>query len=242
MSTAIDQSVSDILRGIVQDKINQGEMFTALDISRESQWKNDVHERHDNMKSIVHEMFHNGEMPGYDRTLINIPTIPQSVWCYYSPLTDPSDYKSRWIGVKPGGEPKDDSQAIVTSVPALSFNNEDGNAPDDHDITPVAQPAYPAGHPNNQGDYERDKRGRLWVSKPLIAQLNVKTGDILYVVVEPNQIKISPTNPVNPDQRMYQVDKNGNIAISKINFDQSGINTNKVDVVVAGDELVIKIP
>ena len=229
-------SISDIQSDLVRGKINAGEMFTALDITRESQLKG-VFERHDNIKSNVHDLYHNAEMGTYDRTLISIDGVPGQVWCYYDPsLSNPADYRSRWIGVAPGGQPNDVSNAPATDVPVFGYSLDDQ--------TPLPNPPVIQ---HTIGDYDRDARGRLWVSKPLIASLKVKEGDTVFVLAEAGQIRItSNSDKANAfldrqqKPRLYRVDRHGNVAISKVNFEQSGINFDSVDAKIDdGDVLII---
>lgn len=223
---------TDVLGNIVNQKVAAGDMFTALDISRTAQWKDGLFERHDNLKGIVHQMFHDAQMGNYSRTLITLPGIPDSIWLYYDPnVSDPSTYKSVWMGVRPGSPPNADAQAQQGTVPALGFSNDDA----------APQQAAPQGQ---QGDFDRDKRGRLWVSKPLVAQLNVNPGDQVFAIVEPNQVKITTdvTKLAGLDYRTYKVDRHGNIAISRLNFDKAGINNPSVNANVVNGEIVIALP
>lgn len=237
MSDALVPDVSELQRGIVETKINAGDMFTALDITREAQHGHGVFAKHDDIKGYVHDLFHNAEMGNYNRTLITIDGVPGEVFCYYDPnISDPSEYRSRWIGVRPGGAPNDPGLAPQAEVPALAFSNDDGNMQ-----LPSAQQMPPQGV---QGDYDRDKRGRLWVSKPLISQLNVKEGDTVFVLIEPAKVIITSdaNKAVGKQTRLYRVDRHGNVAVSKVNFSDAGIDYQSVDANVENGDIVISKP
>src|SRR5262249_23031558 len=60
----------------VRRRIASGDSFTAFDISRAVQ-ATGIQERHRNMKVIVHDMYERGEMTGYTRTQITLPTGEQ---------------------------------------------------------------------------------------------------------------------------------------------------------------------
>jgi hypothetical protein len=239
----MDEVVEETLTDVTAEKVNAGEMFTALDVTREVQWKHGVFERHDNMKGVVHDQFHNGDMGSYTRTLINIDTIPDPVWLYYDAnISNPEDYRSRWLGVKPGEAPNVPAAANI-NVPAIAQSLDDAanNVQDGDGAVAGAAPA-PQGP---QGDYDRDKRGRLWISKPLIASLNVNPGDTVYVLVAADSIKITTAAP-DPNAaapyRSYKVDRHGNVAISRVNFNKAGINNPSVDVKNENGEIVITLP
>jgi hypothetical protein len=60
----------------VQRRMAAGDSFTAFDISRAVQ-ATGIQERHRHMKGIVHDMYERGDMPGYIRTQITLPTGEQ---------------------------------------------------------------------------------------------------------------------------------------------------------------------
>jgi len=59
------------VKEVISDKISKDIMFTAFDITKELR-KNGNKVRHGNIRSIVHDLFRNGEINGYTRTIIDI--------------------------------------------------------------------------------------------------------------------------------------------------------------------------
>jgi hypothetical protein len=59
------------VKEVISDKISNDIMFTAFDITKELR-KNGHKVRHGNIRSIVHDLFRNGEINGYTRTIIDI--------------------------------------------------------------------------------------------------------------------------------------------------------------------------
>ena len=70
-STAGDSDEVIAVKEVIADKISRDVMFTAFDITKELR-KNGNKVRHGNIRSIVHDLFRNGEINGYTRTIIDI--------------------------------------------------------------------------------------------------------------------------------------------------------------------------
>ena len=70
-STAGDSDEVIAVKEVIEDKISHDVMFTAFDITKELR-KNGNKVRHGNIRSIVHNLFRNGEINGYTRTIIDI--------------------------------------------------------------------------------------------------------------------------------------------------------------------------
>jgi|GEM_PF-4514232 hypothetical protein len=64
----VDEMEAEVFR-----RVFNGDSFTALEISRAVQARG-IRERHRDLKVVVHALFENGDMIGYDRTPINLPT------------------------------------------------------------------------------------------------------------------------------------------------------------------------
>lgn len=80
------------VRQAVTDKVNANEMFTAFDITKAIR-QTGARAYHSQVKGIVHGMFQNGEMTGYDRTTIDLPNNPGRPFLYFPPTADPSTYQ-----------------------------------------------------------------------------------------------------------------------------------------------------
>ena len=77
------------VKKIVQDKIAAGESFTAFDITKSMRQSGVFY--HNDVREIVHDMFRNDEMPGYDRVHGNFPNVGVQPWLYQPVAVDPTD-------------------------------------------------------------------------------------------------------------------------------------------------------
>ena len=80
------------VRNAVTEKVNANEMFTAFDITKAVR-QSGGRAYHSQVKGIVHGMFQNGEMTGYDRMVVDLPNSPGRPYLYYPPTADPSTYQ-----------------------------------------------------------------------------------------------------------------------------------------------------
>ena len=60
-------SNEQIVRDVVNEFVSKQWSFTAFNITTEAKNRG-ANDRHNNLKGVVHDMFLNGEMDGYDRT------------------------------------------------------------------------------------------------------------------------------------------------------------------------------
>jgi bifunctional DNA-binding transcriptional regulator/antitoxin component of YhaV-PrlF toxin-antitoxin module len=82
-----------IIEGVIREKVDRGEMFTAFDITREARRRGGT-ERHRHMKPAVHQFFDGGVMGSdYTRTLIAIPGAPCPAWLYHPTGAGPAGYQ-----------------------------------------------------------------------------------------------------------------------------------------------------
>jgi hypothetical protein len=96
INTAVDVDANDLrdaISLIVNDKVDQGQMFTAFDITKEIR-ANGTQARHKDIKEIVHELYINGDMGGYIRSLINIANVTIQPFIYHPNGSDISTYKA----------------------------------------------------------------------------------------------------------------------------------------------------
>src|SRR2546423_7896024 len=88
----VDPATEQLVRQIVQAKVQAGEMFTAFDVTQEAR-RRGSQARHGDVKDVVHDCFQQGLMGAtYQRTLINIgaPTQP---FLYHRFDADPRSYR-----------------------------------------------------------------------------------------------------------------------------------------------------
>jgi hypothetical protein len=76
MCSILNQFLIGEVEAEVRRQIAAGTSFTAFDISRAVQ-ATGIRERHRNLKGAVHAMYERGDMPGYDRSVVNLTTGEQ---------------------------------------------------------------------------------------------------------------------------------------------------------------------
>ncbi len=81
------------VKDVIADKVSQNQMFTAFDITKELR-KKGQQVSHYNIKRIVHTIYNNGDMQGYDRSLVNIAGVPLQPFLYHPMSADPAVYQS----------------------------------------------------------------------------------------------------------------------------------------------------
>ena len=86
-------SVADrqIVEDVVTEFVSKGWQFTAYNITTEAK-KRGAGDRHRNLKQVVHEMFKNDELDGYDRDLVDIKRVGAKAYLYSPSGLDADDY------------------------------------------------------------------------------------------------------------------------------------------------------
>ena len=229
----MDTATKDILESIVSRRVALGTdwlqdtnnslssdaMFTALDVSREAQSMHLVHERHNNMKHVVHEMYETGQMPDYQRTFMEV--IPgQKAWVYYPQFADPNTYVSNF------NKPAIPSTFVTSGTPVT--------------IT-TGIPSVFAGTSSTavQTGHTTDSRGRLLVPVKLIEQIGIPRLEWVSATPEPDRVVVTKYQPSLLSYR-YRVDKSGNIQISESCLQAASFKTSQYDFEVDGDKIIIK--
>lgn len=99
-----DAATEQLVRQIVQAKVQAGEMFTAFDVTQEAR-RRGSQVRHGDVKDVVHDVFQQGLMGAtYHRSTIDVgaPTQP---FLYHRFDADPSSYRSANPPQSPPGSP-----------------------------------------------------------------------------------------------------------------------------------------
>jgi len=87
----LDSVEADVISDIIDDKVGQGQMFTAYDITKELR-SSGTRTYHRNTKEIVHALFLKGNMQGYTRSLVSVPNAPIKPFLYHPMGSDISTY------------------------------------------------------------------------------------------------------------------------------------------------------
>ena len=87
----LDSAEGVAVRGVVASKVTQGQMFTAFDVTKELR-SNGNQVRHNNIKHIVHALYNQGDMQGYNRSLIDVSGTSIRPFLYHPTSADTSTY------------------------------------------------------------------------------------------------------------------------------------------------------
>jgi hypothetical protein len=242
-----DAATQQILETIVQKRTANGDMFTALDISREAQHQHAVQYRHNDLKGDIHRIYADGLMQHstgqYDRSLVFIPGITTKVYLYHLVGADVSTYASIWA---PGGPAKATATASgpqPIAVPPLTVQPP-VTAPT---AAPVAsQPSAAQAAAAALSDFKVSSRGRLWLSRDILAKIGATPGNRVNVIKEGTSMIVAPVDPTAtmPSKDLitdYLVDRHGNVALSSMCFKECGIDGESYyDVLEVNGKVVVK--
>lgn len=237
----LDTATRNVIEGIVLRRIKLGQdwqqdmsqpldpdaIFTALHVSREAQAQYQIHNRHSNMKDVVHELFDSGQLVGYQRSLEEVEAGTPKAWVYYPQFADPKTCQP--APARPGTAT---TVSTVTTAPIPQLPSPvaplNGNA--------VATAA------TGLGGHQIDKRGRLWVPTAMIAGLGLKRSEWAYAMPGTQQVIVTKDDPQDASSYRYRVDKSGNIPLSRSCLNKGGLVGNSFDVVKVNDTVIIKAP
>jgi len=192
-----------MIEDLTFEKISQGAMFTAFDITLFAKQEKGMTERHRNIKHVVHDMFVSGQMTGYDRSLINIPGATDRAFLYHPDGADISQYNAKDRSKFPDGGGSNNATANGMTVVTGSTS------------TPAATPA------NGQAV---DRRGRLCISNKLTRSLGWHSTDLVWINFHHSGgLEISKVQ--GSCIGSYMIDKDDNIRVSARMLRKAGIPT-----------------
>jgi hypothetical protein len=138
---------------VLDEKIQNGELFTAYDVTLAARLATDENIVHNDVRNIVDNEFVTNQMAGYDRELstLNLSSNPQA-FVYF-----------------PDGKSANDHPLVDTSVTPSTVN------------TPVSVPVSTSDVVLNDDEYKTTKEGRVQIPRKLTNQVtpNGGTYDIL---------------------------------------------------------------
>jgi len=157
MCDPYNQSIID---QVVEQKLNDSEMFTAFDISLEAKTKGAT-ERHRHMKGYIHQAIQREQSPyGYSRTLVQLDGVKDQPWLYHPVNADINTYH---------GVQSDPTQ------PQTQTNTATAVLDDDED---------------EDGVFKADQQNRLFIPKKVLTQVGFNPGDLMFVEADPSEEKI----------------------------------------------------
>jgi len=206
----------------VEEKINSGKPFTAYDITkaiRKEKQPTGGWIQHFQVKPIVHDLFYNGDMGSYTRSIIDTPG--GNAWLYHEVGYDIWDYMEEEFGY-------DRPTTTVTSANDNDDNNSDNSLDWDLELG-VDDDLELEDDVNNSlgdelfddedneevdGDYFLvDSGGRVCVPKEDVESIGCYPGDFVEVGFYPNENIMHIFRCHYSQDSTHTVDKSGNIRI-----------------------------
>jgi hypothetical protein len=198
-----DVALAQLIEKTALQKVQNGEIFTAHDITRAVRQQTATRVGHNDVRSEVHSLFSRGMMPNYTRTLATFPGVNPQPWIYHPFTADVSQFQSK-IVVQP-------TQTIA------SVSNDDDQEDDDHDD---------AVNKTANGFYRVDARQTLCVPNRLLRKISLTPGQEAAVCADYQNNQLLVVNPQNtgPHQHLstYTVDSYGNVRITQATLQRGG--------------------
>jgi bifunctional DNA-binding transcriptional regulator/antitoxin component of YhaV-PrlF toxin-antitoxin module len=223
----IDSETRDAIYDLITDRIAVGDVFTAYSITQDLRAEG-FRVRHEEVKSIVHQMFEDGEMDNYTREL--------------------KDYG----GPIPAWEYRPDSTVMASHhrVPSTVARNyaASGNTGGPQAFCGTTVP-HTDDDDDEDGIYAKaDARGTICVPSKLIQDAGFKPGDHVVVITDPNKrlLTLSPLAlPAGWDSngglslKIYTVDKYRNVRITRATQLKAGVSANRYTAELDQDHIVL---
>lgn len=197
----LDVMLVATIQQVVDDKVQKNEMFTAFDVSRAVQHLGH-RERHNNMKDVVHDYFLQGNIQGYDRTLVTVVAGKPDAWVYHPVGVDATTYQ-------PSYQPL--PAAVSGMTPQNYYGSQGTVAPSGATASTPSISSVTFSPPAKGKTHRPDKRGAITVPAKLIRQIGGKHNDELSVEKDGTTLVISP----NGAGRKYRVNSSLNIRIKR---------------------------
>ena len=194
----MNRDIENKIEEVIDQKMNNNEMFTAYDVSLDIQKNHGIKERHNNMKHYIHDVM-NEHLDNYMPYKKSVVTIngKGSAFLYCHMNSDPNTYTPVVVAVpQPTG--------AIASAPAQTS-------------TAVVS----SNHAKKTSTVKTNSRDRLIIPKSSLESIGLVPKGIAVVYADPNlDAIIISSKKVTPDSswtllNKYIVDKSGNIMISE---------------------------
>jgi bifunctional DNA-binding transcriptional regulator/antitoxin component of YhaV-PrlF toxin-antitoxin module len=210
-----------IIRNIISNKVQNGEMFTAYDITLLVRATGEF-AKHPQVKSIVHDLMRNDNLGiTYTSSLRTFALAAFPAVVYFPLGADVSSYDPNAVKKALAQVPNTTSTltqpvASVTTTTVVSGSNN----------TPTTVGAAVSGNFTNK-TVKVGSGNRVRVPAESIRKLGLKSGDKAYVSIDGDNITISAAQPVGKTAKAYTVDEYDNLLFRVAN---PAANTFKVGV------------
>lgn len=247
-----------VIESVVDSKVQNGEMFTAHDVTIEVRTRGH-RAGHAEVRDSVHDYYQRGGMGvGYARTNITVPG--GTPYLYHRSVDDPATYtnvRGSAAGV-PVVAPAASNQQTI-SIPSfqtsVSADGDDDGDDDDDDgassslISSVGGVAVLApqvrkssNKPGTMVSRCVDGRHTLSVPSPVIRRVGFQVGQKVYAVAAKAGVCLQADVPAaGTISGKYTVDRNAQVRITQSLLNRAGIPGSKYDLVEDGDKIVVKL-
>jgi len=210
-----DHDIKALQEDTVSALLAERKVFTAYDITSSIRAQSIQTPKHDDMKEVVHAMFHDGRMSDYDRTLVHFQSAPSPCWLYHPPEVDPKNYAAGMTQQAQTATISADVQADADSLAAPATSNADGSVSKTIGNLPGSV---------------------LYIPRDFAQKANIAARGDAFMAVDPLQNKIVVSSATTPDKT--HVDRNQNIRIGKTALLKAGLD-GKVEIRIDGQEIII---
>jgi bifunctional DNA-binding transcriptional regulator/antitoxin component of YhaV-PrlF toxin-antitoxin module len=209
-----------LIEDVVNDFVNNGQMFTAHNVTAEVRRRTKDRVAHDDVKRDVHKMFNDGAMFSYNRSLASLQNVNPQPWIYHPLNSDASQYD---------GKP---SVAATVATPVL----------------PVPTPNSIST--NGDETYKLDTTDRLCIPAKLVRQAGLAAGQVVIVLAmlndkelvltgAGNAAKIASSNAVDLITS-YVVDSYDNIRITRGALQKGHLSGTEFEIEGDGDKITVR--
>ena len=213
----MDQQTMDVVKDVVKDLSLNGKMFSAFDVTKVLRNEKGLQVFHSEVRRVVYDMSVSSELPiDYIRSDVVLSNGKNAI-VYHPHSADVSQYDEKAIGAQ--GSPFAPSQP------------------------PAAQPQVQAPI-QSQASSNRDARGRFCISNKLTKMFGYNAGDRVFVTMDPNESKIliikgMVHQPAGSTIKSYQVDRDGNIRLSRKVLTKAGLDGKQLKANIEGCYIVV---
>lgn len=263
----MSNAIQPVIESVVDSKVQNGEMFTAHDITLETRTRGH-RAGHNEVRDAVHDYYSRGGMGvAYTRTSITVP-LGGTPFLYHRSVDDPANYQNiRGQGQVP--TPSTSTIAVPAPSSITATDGDDGDDDDDGSLVavpagmlsglspgfamplPMPQVAGVAiasrkartGNDNAGVVVGRTVDGRQTLSVPttliISAGFKPKQGVWVYPVGNTVEVSSSPPHGVEKPSK-YTVDSHGQVRITQYILKRAGIGGTKYDLTAEKSKIVVK--
>lgn len=228
-------SASKLAESVVDEKIQNGEMFTAHDVTLEIRSRGH-RVKHEEVRDAVHDYHSRGGMGvAYVRTIIDTPQ--GNPWLYHRTVDDPSNYNNVRnqpviIPTTPTNQ-NNDGGAVSSPVNVLSSVSAFVQGLKKNLSGPKQKPTHTTGR-------KTDARKTLSIPSPLVRTAGFKISQNVYAVASNDGVDIvANIPPAGAVYSQYTVDRHSQIRVTQGFLRRAGIAGTEFDV--EGDASSVKV-